>query len=222
MSHRGILPITPVHLCRAFVADFIPTILNIESIKTANLQSAVYQLWLKCTESSSVLKWNLKQFVQMDTWGEKVQCQDDVKLHFHFKPLCCPRRGCPPAWCFAVRPLWQLKPFFSWDKRWETRPTDYQPVSAELTEPRSSGSYFYLCFLPRLILISQCSPTPPPPSPPLPREAGVQWPRSVHARPSWHASPSPLRSPSTRKLHRISNKYRYIVHRKWLLSWAPH
>lgn len=44
-------------------------------------------------------------------------------------------------------------------------PTDFQPVLDELTESRSSGSHFYLCFLPRLILISQRSPTPPPPTP---------------------------------------------------------
>lgn len=110
----------------------------------------------------------------------------------------------------------------SWDGRWETCPTDFQLISDELTEPRSSGSHFYLCFLPRLILISQCSPTPPPPSPPLPREAGVQWPRSVHARPPWHASSSPLRSPSTQKLHGITDKYPYIVHNTGLPSWVPH
>lgn len=48
-----------------------------------------------------------------------------------------------------------VKAALSRGRRWETCPTDFQPVSDELTELRSSGSHFYLCFLPRLILISQ-------------------------------------------------------------------
>lgn len=39
------------------------------------------------------------------------------------------------------------------------------PVLDELTEPRSSGSHFSLCFLPHLILVSQLCPLPPPGSP---------------------------------------------------------
>lgn len=50
--------------------------------------------------------------------------------------------------------------------------------------------------------------------PPLPREAGVQWPRSVHARPSWHASSSPLCSPSTQISTGLETNIHvfYIIH----------
>lgn len=96
-------------------------------------------------------------------------------------------------------------------------------VSDELTEPRSSGSHFSLCFLPRLILISQ-RPNPPLLPPLLPGEDGVQRPTSVHDRPPWHANSSPACSTARwhakikgrgkkieRQLRRIGNNSPYVA-----------
>lgn len=115
--------------------------------------------------------------------------------------------------CFSIgQKLRNVSYWFSACLRWAHRAeVIWKPFQLVL----SPSSHFNLSAQPHT-----SAPTPPPPSPSssqplLPGEAGVQWPRSVHNRPPWHASPSPLHSPlhaknatgSETNIHRL-----YIIH----------
>lgn len=128
-----------------------------------------------------------------------------------------------PAWCFAVCPRSQLKPSFRGTEGGKSRPTGFQPRLSRARGAEVIWKPFLLVLSPsshfNLSVQPHTSLLPAPRSPGKP-EFSDQGP----CTPGHHGTQAQPRSaPLAREnLHGISNKYPYIIHGTWLLSWAPH